>query len=102
MTHVKINRMHLDVVGCVVMLCVVVSKVGFSRGPVDGKLALVNSVWNPMESHVHSLGPLEFVVMVGKATGGGVICDNLGGGLLFVANLLEDLSDEDRLLAIVE
>ena len=68
-THVKINGSYLDMMRRVVVFCVVVGKVCFSWGPFDGQLALVYSVWDPMESHVHCFGPLEFVVTVGKATG---------------------------------
>ena len=68
-TCVKIDWSHLDVMRRVMVFRVVVGKVCFTWGPFDGQLALVYSVWDPMESHVHCFGPLEFVVTVGKATG---------------------------------
>ena len=98
----EIYRAHLDVMCGVMMLGIVVRQVGFTRGPLNGELALVNSVWDPMESHVHSLGLLKLVVTVGKTTGSGIIGGDDGGARLFVAYLLEDLSDKDCLLAIVK
>ena len=98
----KVYRAHLDVVCCVVMLGVVVCKVGVSRGPFNGELPLVNSVWDPVETHVHSLGPLEFVVTVGKSTGSGIVGGDFGGTRLLMAKLLQDVSDENSFLAIVE
>ena len=87
----KIDRTHLDVVCCVVMLCVVVSKVGFSRCPFNGELALVNSIRDPVKPHVHCLGAFKLVVTVGKTTGSGIIGGDDGGATLFMAKFREDL-----------
>ena len=101
-TGVKVDWSHLDVMRCVVVFRVVVGKVCFSWGPFDGQLALVYSVRDPMESHVHCLGAFQLVVTVGKATGSGIVSGDFGGARLFMAKLLQNLSDEDSFLAIVE
>ena len=98
----KIDGAHLDMMCCVVMLCVVVGKVGVSRGPFDGELALVNSIRDPVKPHVHCLGAFELVVTVGKTTGSGIVGGDFGGARLFMAKFLEDLPNEHGFLAIVE
>ena len=98
----KIYRAHLDVVCCVVMLSVVVSKVGVSMGPFNGELTLVDSITDPVKPHVHRLRAFQFVVTVGKATGSGIVSGDFGGARLFMAKFLEDLPKEHCLLAIVE
>ena len=98
----KVDRAHLDVMGGVVVFCKVVSKVVFTWCPRDGQLVLVNSVGDPVETHIHSLGPLELMLAVCKSTGCGVIGDNASWSRLGMTHLSEDLPDEDCLLSIVE
>ena len=101
-THVKVDGEHLDMMCGVVVFCKVVGKVVFTRCPRKGQLVLVDSVRDPVEPHVHGLGPLELVLAVGKSTGCGVIGDDLGWARLGMAHFLENFMDEDCLLPIVE
>ena len=103
MTHVKLNEMHFDVMGSIVVLGVVISKVCFPWGPLNGQLVLVDSIWDPVKTHVHGFGPFQFVVLAGsKSTGCGIVGDNTGRPRLGMAYLLEDLANEHSLLAIME
>ena len=80
----------------------VVTKVVFSRLPVNANVALVDTVWYPMEAHVHGFGALEFGGAVCKATGRGIVSGDACRGRLWVPHFLEDCSEEHGFLAIVE
>ena len=55
-----------------------------------------------MEVHVHGFGGLEFGGLVGKPAVGGIVCGDTCGAWLCVTHFVEDLAEEDSLLAIVE
>ena len=46
--------------------------------PVDSELALLHSILNPVEAHVHSLGTLYFSSAIGKSIGCGVVRGDSG------------------------
>ena len=66
------------------------------------ELAILDSVLDPVEAHVHGFGSLDLGAFVGKAIGGGIICSESSGFNLFTAYFFEDLSDVGTFLAIVE
>jgi hypothetical protein len=55
------------------MLGEVVGLIGFTWLPVDDELALVNSVADPIETHVHGFGAALFDRIVGDAFGAFVV-----------------------------
>ena len=61
------------VMGQWMMFCEIVSKVGFASAPVDVELVLVDSVLDPVESHVHGFGSALLDGVVGYAVCDGVI-----------------------------
>ena len=67
------------------MLGEVVGKIAFTWGPPDLEHALAHTVSNPIESHVHGFGSLDFGSVVGKAFCCGVIGDDWCGSRLGVA-----------------
>jgi hypothetical protein len=52
--------MHLLAVGWRVMLCEVICEVAVSQFPEDTELALVDSLFDPIERHVHGFGAFWF------------------------------------------
>ena len=84
-----------------VMFGVVVGEVAFAGGPVDKELALGNPIVDPVELHVHGLGPALFAGVIGNGVGRGVVSCS-GGRRLWVAHAVEDLPDGDTLLEIEE
>ena len=64
------------------MLGEVVGKVAFAWGPPYLEHALAYTVPNPLKSHVHCFGVLDFGPVVGKAFGCGVIGDDWCGSRL--------------------
>ena len=64
------------------MLCVVIRIIGWSRRPIDMKLILINTVLNPIETHVHGLGTALFDLAIGKTRGRGVIHLDWRGGVV--------------------
>ena len=85
-----------------VVLGKVISKVEFAFGPYDDKVALVDTIGNPVKTHVHGFGPFEFGVLSGKAMGGGIVCDYSCCLQLLTSQFFQHLSEENRLLSIVE
>ena len=80
----------------------VIGEVTFSFGPVDFEFALVDTVLDPVKSHVHGFGAFDFGGVVGEAFGGGVVGDESGGAGLHMAELGEDLANVRSFLAINE
>ena len=84
-----------------VLFCVVVSKVGATRFPVDKELALVFIIFYPVEAHVDHLGLLLIDGIVGKPFFR-LIVNAEGSGRLWVAKFSQSGTDRDGLLAINE
>ena len=63
------------------MLAVIVSKVAAARFPVDCALFLVDSVLEPVESHVHGFAFLLFASVIHHALENFVVSDDGGGWL---------------------
>ena len=80
----------------------VVTVVGFAAAPSNTELVLFNSVLDPVESHVHGLGSLEFGAFVGEAISCGVVCDDRCGFQLGAVEFEENLAEVNRFLAVVE
>ena len=55
-----------------------------------------------MESHIHGFGALELGLAVCEARRGGVVSSYACGSNLFPSHFLEHLSEEDRLLSVME
>jgi hypothetical protein len=84
---VEVDGPHLDVVGGGMMvLGEVVTMVVRSLEPVDEELFHGDSVLDPVESHVHCLGALDFDSSVGESVGSGVV----GGDSGWLGLLLAD------------
>ena len=64
-----------------VMLGEGVGKICDPGAVVYQELLLAYTVLDPMETHVHGLGPFLFHSLVGKACGGGVVDLHWGGRL---------------------
>jgi hypothetical protein len=64
---------HLYVVGWGVIFGKVIPMISGTTAPLDSKLALGNTILNPIKSPVHCLGLLEFCWFVSKAVCGGVV-----------------------------
>ena len=69
-----------------VVLGVIVGLVRATGFPVYAELALLHSIANPVESHVHGFGSLGFDCVVGDSFSCGVVCLDWGGAQLFVAH----------------
>ena len=80
----------------------VVTMVVGSLKPVDFELSLGYSVLDPVESHVHCLGSLDFDALVGKSIGCGVVSGDSSGCSLFSSHFSKDIAHVCCFLAIVE
>ena len=65
-TGMEVCGSHFDVVAGRVMFGEVISQIEVSLLPVDLELTLFDLVLDPIETHVHGLGPLDFGLSVGK------------------------------------
>jgi len=83
------------------MLGVVVSTVSSTRLPVDTKLALADTIADPVEAHVNGFGSTLFDGVVDDAFGGGVVGHD-GCGRLWPAHFLQSGSEHAAILGIVE
>ena len=79
--RLKVQGARELVVGGTVMLCEVVTQVGLAGAPVAVELALADTVTDPVETHVHGLGPPLFNIIVADAGGAGIV-DLDGSGRL--------------------
>ena len=70
------------------VLGVVVGTIGLAGFPVHSELALFHTISDPIESHVHCLGSFGLDCVVGDSFGGGVVCLDRSGAVLFVAHFL--------------
>ena len=66
----------------------VVSAIGVAFVPENFKLALADSIADPIESHVDGFGPFLFYGVGGDAAGGIIVGGHRGGGL-WMAHFLE-------------
>lgn len=80
----------------------VITMVGFAAAPSDSNLSLVDSVLNPIETHVDGLGALDFGASVGKAVGGRVVCGDWCWVELWSTEFQENLTEVDGFLAVVK
>ena len=80
-------RAHVEVVRGRMVFGDIVGVIFGAGRPENDKLALVDSVGEPMESHVNGLTSFDLGVLVDEADGGGVV-DHYGCGRLGVAELL--------------
>ena len=69
----QIMWLHKAMMGWWVVFCIVISHVFSSWLPVDEKLALLDSVSDPVESHVHGSRSALFDGVVGYAGSSGVV-----------------------------
>jgi hypothetical protein len=83
------------------MLCVIISEILTSWLPINVELFLVDSVGQPMVSHVHCFRPLLFERLAHNAVCSGVICSQRLWGLC-VAQLGECDSERGATLGVVE
>jgi hypothetical protein len=69
---------------------------------MDGEVAKLDPVLDPIEAHVHGLGSSDFGTAVGEAVSSRVICGDSSGLGLVSAQLCENVSDVGPLFAIME
>ena len=96
---VQVFGPHFSVVGGRMVLGVVITKVGFARGPVDFELALANSVLDPVEAHVDGFGSLLLDGAVCEAHCSGVVHLH-GCGRLRVSEFNQGSANWESLLAV--
>ena len=70
MTVIVDNRSHCSVMGGRVVLRPIVGQICIAWHPEDVKLALLDSIFNPIESHVDCFGSFLF---------SNIVCDVVGG-----------------------
>ena len=58
--YMEVCGAHIDVMGWGVVLRVIVSQIGGPWAPVDVKVALLDSVFKPIEGHVDCFGAFLF------------------------------------------
>jgi len=88
-------------VGCRVVFRKVVGKVGASFGPVDEKVALADTVADPIKSHVHRFRATLLDRVIGNA-GSSAVVGLHGSWTLRMAEFFEGSADRAALLAVVE
>ena len=75
---VKIGGSHAAMMRCGVVLGKIIGKICGARAPVYIELVLLDTILNPIETHVHGSGLTLFHGFVGKAYSGGVVNFNWG------------------------
>jgi hypothetical protein len=60
--------------GCRMMLCEVISQVGFTGPQIEAELLFSLPILQPLEPHIHQFGALWLIFRINKPFGGGVIC----------------------------
>ena len=88
LSNLEICRSLADVMARRMVLSEVIRLVGQARLPVDSELALLDSVADPVEPHVHCLGAFCLDCVVGDAAGRGVVCLDWSRAFLFPSHLL--------------
>ena len=84
------------------MFCVAVRFVVSSWFPMDAELTLVDTVFDPVEAHVHCFGTFGFDCVVGNSFGCGIVCLDWSGTVLFPAHLFEGFANDASVLSIEE
>jgi hypothetical protein len=98
---VKIVGAHeLMMCGGVVFGVVITLVVG-ARAPVDEKLSLIDSITNPIKSHVHGAGSALFDGVTGDPGCCGVVCFD-GCGWLRMAEFVKGGAEDSGFLSIDE
>ena len=77
----QINGAHENVITGRMMFCEVIGKVLGAFAPIDLELFLLDSVLNPVETHINGFGAALFDGFVGDTGSGGVVDNNAGGWL---------------------
>ena len=67
----------------------VIGEISFTALSVDRELSLADPISDPVKSHIHGFGSLDFGSVVGEAHCCGVIADNGGGAVLLPAEFFE-------------
>ena len=80
---------------------VVVGDVGFAGSPEDAELFLINSIADPVESHVYCLRSLLFDCAIHDAGCGRVVSGN-GGRWLWVAHFGQCGAEDSAILGVME
>jgi hypothetical protein len=83
------------------MLDKVFSEVVFTCTPMDGELALLDSIADPVEAHVNCFGSALFYCFVGNASGTGIVGLNLCC-CLRMSHFLECNAEWDAVASVVE
>ncbi len=78
---VKIGGSHAAMMRCGVVLGKIIGKIGGARAPLDIELALLDSILNPIETHVHWTGLALFHGFVCKSYSRGIVDLDWGWGL---------------------
>jgi hypothetical protein len=79
----------------------VVSKVIGPLPPVDGELALCNTIADPIEAHVNGFGASLFYGSIGNARRTGVVSLD-GSGRLWMSHVCKGCSEPSGFLAVME
>ena len=83
------------------MLRKIICQVVGAAAPVDEKLALVDTVTDPVKTHVDSFGAALLDGVVGNPSGTGIVCLDRSG-VLGVAHAFESVTKHGAILGIVK
>ena len=83
------------------MLCKIVGQVVGSTAPVDEKLALVDTVSDPIKAHVDGFRAALLDGVVGNPSGTGIVCLDWSG-VLWVAHAFESGTKHGAIFGIVK
>ena len=81
---------------------VVVGEILLAWLPVHSELALLHTVSNPVESHIHGLGALGLDCVVGDAFGCGIVGLDWSGAVLRMAHFLYRVAKCASFLSVSE
>ena len=84
-----------------VVLCEIIGQVVSSAAPVDEELSLLDSVFDPVETHVNGFGAALLHIVVSNPSGTGVVCLDWSG-VLWVAHAFESGSKHRAIFGIIE
>ena len=84
-----------------VVLGEVVGKVVGAFAPMDEVVALCNTIFDPVESHVHGLGSALFDGVIDDANGAFVVGLDWSGGLR-MAHFIESSAERGCILGVIE
>ena len=99
MSGVEQGRSYLSVMGGMLMLAVIVSKIPIVWAPIDVEHVLLGSVLYPIKIHVYSLGSFLFHYAICKTPGCSVVHLDWVGWLR-VPHFDECMADGDAILTI--